>query len=221
MGSFEKLGILVIVVIIVMILAVAIYQWGGTEGPDELRPAYGGPTPPMMVGGGGNSAAAKKSPRELDYIERKRKEAELIDPSPSKDAWPGGIPKVHVIHKGDIVWKLVVKQWHLREGFVDAIARANPDVNMKLLRLDDELRIPNPAAYVSGTKGRSSSKKSSSKRNAPRGARWVEIHEGDTIGSIAYEQLGKASRASEIMELNPDVKPKSLRPGDRLLIPAR
>ena len=39
MGSFEKLGILVIVIIIVMILAVAIHQWGGAPGDLEpLRP---------------------------------------------------------------------------------------------------------------------------------------------------------------------------------------
>ena len=38
MGTFEKLGILVIVVIIVMILAVAIYQWGGAA----TEPVYGG-----------------------------------------------------------------------------------------------------------------------------------------------------------------------------------
>ena len=46
MGSFEKLGILVIVIIIVMILVVAIYQWGGAEfelAPEALRVPYTGP----------------------------------------------------------------------------------------------------------------------------------------------------------------------------------
>ena len=226
MGSFEKLGILVIVVIIVMILAVAIYQWGGAEGPNELRTAFDGGAPSMIVKTGEPAAAG---PRNVDYIdrkaeeERKRREAELADPTPSADSWPGGIPKSYVIRDGDVVWNLVVKTWRLRESFIGAIVRANPDVNMKRLRLGQPIRIPNPDAYRSGAKSRSaaSSKGEPSSRRAPRGARYVEVQEGDSISSIAYEQLGKASRAGEIIELNPGVKPKSLKPGDRLLIPAR
>jgi len=224
MGSFEKLGILVIVVIIVMILAVAIYQWGGAEHPNELRPAHAGGAPTMMVKG---TVPVAEGPRSVDYIARKaeeeRKRRENADPAPSADAWPGGIPKSYVIRSGDVVWNLVVKTWRLREGFIGAIIRANPEVNMKRLRPGQPIRIPNPDAYRSGSKSRaaSSSKQGQSTRRAPRGARWVEVQEGDSISSIAYEQLGKASRASEIIELNAGVKPKSLKPGDRLLIPAR
>jgi len=227
MGSFEKLGILVIVVIIVMILAVAIYQWGGTEGPNEWRGALDGPTPPLSV--------LTKKPagaRNVDYIrreeERKRLEAERRNSSSasgvaSGPAWPGGIPKSYTIKKGDVVWNLVIKDWRLKEGFTGAIARANPELNMMRLRPGKRIRIPNPDAYRSGSKSsaRSAQPVGHPKRKIPRGARIIEVQEGDSFSTIAYEQLGRASRMDEIMALNPGVKPKNLRPGQKLIIPAR
>ena len=63
MGSFEKLGILVIVVIIVMILAVAIYQWGGADAPSDLARRSSGVTAEMRV-----KPSTKSGPREVDYL---------------------------------------------------------------------------------------------------------------------------------------------------------
>ncbi len=59
MGTFEKLGILVIVVIIVMIMAVAIYQWGGPESQLDF-----GPFTAVSPAG----AAEPDPPLEVDYL---------------------------------------------------------------------------------------------------------------------------------------------------------
>ncbi len=61
MGTFEKLGILVIVVIIVMIMAVAIYQWGGPE---------------SQLGLGPFTAEEKDPPLEVDYLRTGHEPAE-------------------------------------------------------------------------------------------------------------------------------------------------
>ena len=59
MGTFEKLGILVIVVIIVMIMAVAIYQWGGPESQLDFGP-FTAVSPA--------AAAEQDPPLEVDYL---------------------------------------------------------------------------------------------------------------------------------------------------------
>jgi len=228
MGSFEKLGILVIVVIIVMILAVAIYQWGGTEGPDDYGRVLKGPTPPMSVltnaGGGSNRGAA--GAREVEYINREESGRDARargTVTPTKGNWPGGIPKNYTIRSGDNLWKLVVKKWHLKESFTGAIARENPKVTVAHLRVGQRIRIPNPDSYRRGrgASSRNARPVGKSPRKLPKGVRIYEVQEGDMFGSIAHEQLGSVARTKEIMDLNPGVKPSRLRPGQKLYIPAR
>ncbi|MHC4955835.1 MAG: LysM peptidoglycan-binding domain-containing protein [Planctomycetota bacterium] len=231
MGSFEKLGILVIVVIIVMILAVAIYQWGGSDlssGLSHGRSGVRGSRAPAEMRVKGPN---ERGPREVDYLppesgsggEEQRAGSGGKEPNPVSNQWPGGVPKVHVIQSGDVVWNLVVKDWQLKEGFTLAIARENPRVDMKRLRPGQEIRIPNPSAYRAGKRSarKSAPKGGSSRRNLPKGVRTIEVQEGDTFGSIAKEQLGRASRAAEIQRLNPSIKPRRLRPGQKLYLPPR
>jgi len=205
MGSFEKLGILVIVVIIVMILAVAIYQWGGA-----------GVQPAMTVARGGGAPSLVVNPEEKNFLDEQEKqkaragESEL-PPATDADNWPGGIPRQYVIQPGDIIWVVVVKRWKLKEGFVDAIARANPKLAMKKLRVGKKVRIPNPKAYRPGRK------------TAPRtgNLRTYEVAEGDLLESIAREHLGSRLLWREIVEVNPGLNPKKLRPGQRINLPAK
>ncbi|MHC4938346.1 MAG: LysM peptidoglycan-binding domain-containing protein [Planctomycetota bacterium] len=205
MGSFEKLGILVIVVIIVMILAVAIYQWGGAGVPPTVNLTRAG-APPLVVNN-------KKAP-EVNFIDQEEERTaaaaeEQSPPGADSDSWPGGIPREYVIQRGDSMWVLVVKRWKLKESFVDAIARANPKLNMKRLRVGKTVRIPNPEAYRPGRK------------SAPSGLRTYEVQVGDLLETIARNHLGSRNRWQEILEVNPGLNPKRLRPGQRINLPAR
>lgn len=206
MGSFEKLGILVIVVIIVMILAVAVYQWGanGVEaGPNPL---------PVLV--------EEPQPLYVDYLERQKrsKERKAPDPAPAKAGeWPGGLPRTYTMKKGDIVWSLVRQEWKLSEGFIDAIRAANPGLKVETLRAGDELKIPDPAPYRKG------SKKAAKKSKPATGVatREYEIKEGDSLGTIARDHLGSARRWKEIVKANPGIDPKKLKLGQKIRMPAK
>jgi LysM repeat protein len=205
MGSFEKLGILVIVVIIVMILAVAIYQWGatGVDTIPETVPVIGDPETlivdfddPLRDPSGAAQGGGATRPPAPD----------------SAKQWPGGIPKKYTIKDRDILWKLVVESWQLRESFIAAIKKANPRVSdVAQLRPGDTLVIPDPTGY------RKSDKK------APRKGkhRVYEIQEGDTLETISRNNLGTKTRWKEIQALNPGLKPKNLKLGAKILIPLK
>jgi LysM repeat protein len=47
------------------------------------------------------------------------------------------------------------------------------------------------------------------------------IKKGDVLGSIAQKQLGSTRFVRDILKLNPGVKAKSIRPGQKLVMPAR
>ena len=207
MGSFEKLGILVIVVIIVMILAVAIYQWGATEqeSGSTVLPSLSGKPEPLVIdlddplpddsdaaGGNETQPAAKRA-----------------------NAWPVGIPKTYVIQNHDIVWKLVVKQWRLKDTFIEAIKKANPTLNMKRLRAGDKLKIPNPQKYLRASRSKKTSKK------GKQATREYRIQDGDRLESIAKEHLGRRDRWKEIQALNPGLNPKNMRLGDPIRLPLK
>jgi len=212
MGSFEKLGILVIVVIIVMILAVAIYQWGGAGLEPGLPAGLAGGAPSLIVKGPG--------PYERDYLKDQESgaeaDAEEEESGPAAgegdaDTWPGGIPKVYTLEPRENVWVVVVKKWKLKESFTGAIARANPKVDMRRIRPGKMLHIPNPEAYFPDRK-----------TVRPRDAtRVYEVAEGDLLETIAKAHLGRKTRWREILEVNPGLDPKLLRPGQRILLPDR
>lgn len=198
MGTFEKLGILVIVVIIVMILAVAIYQWGGAAEP---------------------AAQTRDLPDPLTIRYLEELETQPVEPEtrraqdPAPNTWPGEIPKVYVIQPNDKVWVLVVKRWRLKDSFISAIAAANPAVDMKRLRPGKKIVIPDPAAYA---------QKPGSKRRAARaGTRRYVIAEGDNLESIAYRHLGSRQRWTDIVDLNPGLSPKRLMPGQEIDLPLK
>lgn len=206
MGSFEKLGILVIVVIIVMILAVAIYQWGaGSEeiAPDFLTDAVEEEAPAPLIVDFVEPPAPEEEPRPV--AER---------PESGSGAWAGGIPKRHTIRARDTVWDLVVGEWRLRESFVPVIRAANPELDFDRLRPGKVLVVPDPAAYTRA--GRSGARAA-----APPRTRRYEIQIGDNLESIARNHLGRATRWRDIKALNPGLDEKRLRPGQSILIPVK
>ncbi|MHC4957452.1 MAG: LysM peptidoglycan-binding domain-containing protein [Planctomycetota bacterium] len=205
MGSFEKLGILVIVVIIVMILAVAIHQWGatGVEIIPETVPVLGDP----------ETLIVDFDEPLKDPAKRSGKGGATRPPAPdSAKQWPGGVPKRYRIKDRDILWKLVVKQWGLRESFIDAIKTANPRIDdVARLKAGDSLVIPDPTGY----------RKTDKKTPKNGTSRWYEIQEGDNLETIARNNLGDKRRWKEIQKLNPSLKPKNLKLGVKIRLPLR
>lgn len=202
MGTFEKLGILVIVVIIVMILAVAIYQWGGAG-------ATSGGTVVDVPGG-----LTVKTLKDL--VEEDENAGKTPDASPTNPGtWPGGIPKKYRIARDDKVWVLVVKRWGLKESFIPVIETANPKVNFARMKPGQELVIPDPSAYV-----RTTAEKQAALMK-PSGARTYEVQDGDTLESIAYRHLDSKTRWPDIVSLNPGLDPKRLREGQEIFLPVK
>ncbi len=204
MGTFEKLGILVIVVIIVMILAVAIYQWGGAG--TEPGAVVGTSTPLVINRNLPDDYRAKRAVRP-------GADGDKGSPSASPSAWAGGIPRRYRIRANDKVWSLVYTRWGLRESFIQQVRRANPDKKLARLQIGDVLVIPNPERYRRGAR--------SPKGGAPADARRYEVQEGDNLESIARKHLGSGLRWKEILELNPGLEPRGLQLGQKIWIPAR
>jgi len=206
MGSFEKLGILVIVVIIVMILTVAIYQWGGAGLEGSVVGAE--------IGTGGSPA-----PGIIDVT------PPPAPPAPSPDdrqgganpseadsgSWLPGIPREYVIKRNDAVWKVVLR-WGLRESFIAELQKANPGVNFAKLKIGERLRVPDPTDFVL---------KKKAAEVAGSGYRIYRVKQGDNFEFIARDQLGSAARAKEIQALNPGVDSRGLRIDQELRIPLK
>jgi len=202
MGTFEKLGILVIVVIIVMILAVAIYQWGGA----------GSPATGTVV----EVPATTLTVKTIDDLVGEDENAAPKPPAPDAATWPGGIvPKRYVIARDDKVWVLVVKRWGLKESFIQEIEKANPKIDFRRLRPGMELVVPDPSSYT----------RTSAEKQAPppktSGARRYEVQGGDTLESIAFRHLGSKTRWPDIVALNPGLDPKHLFEGQEIYLPAK
>jgi LysM repeat protein len=200
MGSFEKLGILVIVVIIVMILTVAIYQWGGAGLESSAAVAALGESPgdpvKIVIGEEPASGEAKEAGGGAEN---------------DSDSWLPGVPRQHVVAKGDVIWKLLLR-WGLKESFIAEIQKANPKADLKRLQIGQKVRIPDPTNFVlSRKKG----------EVASGGHRVYAVKQGDNLENIARYQLGSASRAGEIQTLNPGLNPKALQIGQEIKIPVK
>jgi nucleoid-associated protein YgaU len=83
------------------------------------------------------------------------------------------------------------------------------------LRPGQVIRIPNPKAY------RIAPARQKSPPVDRRNLRQYEVQEGDSLGSIAQQHLGRASRYGEIVELNPGLKPRNLKPGQKIFLPRK
>ncbi|MFQ5844914.1 MAG: LysM peptidoglycan-binding domain-containing protein [Planctomycetota bacterium] len=217
MGTFEKLGILVIVVIIVMIMAVAIYQWGGAGeeaefGPVPVTTVDPDAAPPFVrdyVAPAGAGDPAPGAPKPL-AIPGGAAEAGPAGPAGSRRR---GVPAVYEVQPGDILWKVVFQRWRLQESFLARIQKANPGVNLASLRPGMRLRIPDPEGFFRSTKP----------GGTPRAAsyRTYRVQEGDDLWTISRKHLGSALRYKQILSLNPGLSPLRLRPGQVIRLPAR
>jgi len=196
-GSFERLGILVIVVIIVMILAIAIYQWGGAG-----------------LDAGGYAAASTEAPADAP-LERELGELALddrplaIEPGPGTPPPSPGVPAEYVIQRNDNLWTLV-RRWGLKDSFIESIKRANPQLDVRNLMPGQKIRIPSTEGAATATPPQD-----------PAGSRSYQVQEGDDLSTIARTHLGSSRRYREILRLNPGLNARRLKIGQTILIPAK
>ncbi|HEX5137658.1 MAG TPA: LysM domain-containing protein [Planctomycetota bacterium] len=207
MGTFEKLGILVIVVIIVMILAVAIYQWGGAGSPAS------GTVMELPTSG---QLTMKTLTQLVEEDEGAAPKPPDSGPGSDATAWAGGIPRRYTIAKDDKVWVLVVKRWGLKESFIQEIENANPKIDFKRLRPGTDIAIPDPSRHT-----RSSSDTAAPLPAKAGSVRRYEVQGGDTLESIAYRHLGSKTRWPDIVSLNPGLEPKRLFEGQEIYLPVK
>ncbi len=73
------------------------------------------------------------------------------------------------------------------------------------------------------TSGTQTDKAKPAGNTPPDTGRWYEVKTDDYLWKIAYEQLGKGSRYTEIIKLNADkiTADSKLKPGTRLRLPAK
>jgi nucleoid-associated protein YgaU len=135
------------------------------------------------------------------------------------------VPRMHVVQKGDSLWKISEKYYktgtHWRK--IEAANKGRiQDINR--LKINTKLVIPplealERSAGLRGSDGRSTL---STTGVLAGGKKYYEVKKGDTLWSIAVKQLGDAGRLKELQEANADLvkDPKrDLKPGMRLILP--
>jgi nucleoid-associated protein YgaU len=152
-------------------------------------------------------------------------------------------PKIYVVDEGDTLAVIARKFYGSREGSKKINIARIFDVNRKLLKSPDEIRVgqkliippllasvPDKGKIVNVLSGTEFTKvESIGKRHLLANGRQAEqnsgyvVLEGDSLWQIAAEQLGNGSRCSEIAELNAGVLDgeDNLSVGMRLKMPAR
>jgi nucleoid-associated protein YgaU len=152
-------------------------------------------------------------------------------------------PKIYVVNEGDSLAGIARKFYGSREGSKKINIARIFDVNRKLLKSPDEIRVgqkliippllasvPDKGKIANVLSGTEFTKvESIGKRyllanghQAEQNSGYV-VREGDSLWQIAAEQLGNGSRCSEIAELNAGVLDgeDNLSVGMRLKMPAR
>jgi LysM repeat protein len=257
MGNFEKLSVLVIVVIIVMILVVALYTWtdGSTDtatkdaptksevaaaplpaAPPAAKPlaVFPIPSPTPSASGTGTGAIPPLPP--------------LVKPSSPLDAnviGPAPLPpaiapvaekpaesvesKTYEVASGDNATKIVKRQMSgvaLSKGLA-ALEKANPGVDLNVLRVGQKLVIPGKGAEgdVAIAPASKESKAAGAKETVKAeglkpGAIYV-THRGDTLPAISKRAYGTTDRWHEIWLANYSTleDPSMVPAGTRLRIP--
>lgn len=125
---------------------------------------------------------------------------------PAGPALGGG--KAHIVAKGETLGD-ISKQYFGTTTKWKAILEANPGVRPENLKVGQSLSIPDLPVVAPATGA----------VTAPVGGSAYTVKSGDTLESIAAAQLGRKSAWKQIVEVNPGLKPTSLRIGQQIAIP--
>jgi LysM repeat protein len=98
-----------------------------------------------------------------------------------------------------------------------AIAKANPNVDSRRLRVGQKLKIPEPAATVAATPETRAPAATGAAAPLPAGAVTYQVKPGDTLAKIARTQ----GTSVEKLKAANNLKTTMIRAGQKLVIPAR
>ena len=218
MGSFEKLGVLVIIVLVVVIVVVA--AWGGdsddryetlADQADAANLDSGPPNDSGLNDSGLNDSGLGDSGPPPDPAPAP---GPAVDPAPAPGSAvdPAPVPAgdvVHVVVRGDSLWSIAERHYgngaHWRR-----IEKANPGLDPGLLSAGITLKIPKPTA-----------RQPAPEKVVKPGTRLYTVQAGDSFWRIAREELGRGSRHSEIAALNPGIDSSRLPRNATIVIPVR
>jgi len=236
MGSFEKLGVLVIIVLVVVIVVVA--AWGGDSDDryetlaDQADAANLDSGPPNDSGlndsGPGDSGPNDSGPNDSGPNNSGPPPDPAPAPGPAVDPAPAPDPAVdpalapappvpagdvvHVVVRGDSLWSIAERHYgngaHWRR-----IEKANPGLDPGLLSAGITLKIPKAAEPAD--------RQPAPEKVAKPGTRLYTVRAGDSFWRIAREELGRGSRHSEIAALNPGIDSSRLPRNATIVIPVR
>ena len=171
------------------------------------------------------SALVVKETTAVEAIAAAAQAVAAKDESYKTDANGAIPPKIYVVNEGDSLAGIARKFYGSREGSKKINIARIFDVNRKLLKSPDEIRVgqkliippllasvPDKGKIVNVLSGTEFTKvESVGKRHLLANGRQAEqnsgyvVREGDSLWQIAAEQLGNGSRCSEIAELNAGV----------------
>jgi LysM repeat protein len=168
------------------------------KAPEPVKPVV--PVAPPKV----EQVAVKPVSVVAPPVEKKVSDAPaLIAPNPR-------LAEHYVVQKGDTV--SIISERELGSiHFQSALMEANPELQPHRLYPGIELMFP------SRDKLEDIAERVNSKRVSSGDA--YLIQKGDSLYSIARQQLGSPNRVKEIIELNPEIDPMKLPVGSRLKLP--
>ena len=204
-----------------------------SAGNQDILPTTAVPESPLVV----------KETTAVEAIAAAAQAVAAKDESYKTDANGAIPPKIYVVNEGDSLAGIARKFYGSREGSKKINIARIFDVNRKLLKSPDEIRVgqkliippllasvPDKGKIVNVLSGTEFTKvESIGKRHLLANGSQAEqnsgyvVREGDSLWQIAAEQLGNGSRCSEIAELNAGVLDgeDNLSVGMRLKMPAR
>jgi nucleoid-associated protein YgaU len=248
MSALEKFGILVILVLVVVIGVVAVWGGGGAgtmdpfdDGavaavPDAPTDGVAPPMPEYPASGVGPAPAsdAPVAPPGLASVPTPAAPPVAPVPAPA----PAAVARTYKVQPGDTLSKIAGVVYGDRNAW-HRLVSANPGVNPKNLKIGQELVVPAegaasafappapapavdsaPRPNVSGFRPNPADGPTGSGAAATTRTVEYEVKSGDTLIGIAASNLHDKNLWTKIRDLNPDVNPSRLRPGQRIKLPA-
>lgn len=140
-----------------------------------------------------------------------------------------GSERLHVVASGETMGA-IARKYLGSEAKWEAIAKANPAVDPKSMKIGTKLRIPAqaaPSAETSGALAANAGKPAPATATASAAAASTGpggvhvVAEGDTLSSIAARHYGSSKFWQKIAEANPSINPNNLRIGQKVKLPAK
>jgi nucleoid-associated protein YgaU len=246
MSALEKFGILVILVLVVVIGVVAV--WGGGGGSSDLFPedsaavaaASGDEAapplpeyPPAPGPSAATPAADERAPVAPPALgSAPTPPAVAAVPAP---AAPVASVRTYTVQPGDTLSKIAGVVYGDRNAYHRLLA-ANSQLDPKRLKIGQVIQVPDMTAVADASPAPAATPPAASgPRPAVQGFRpnpadgptggavaatsEYEVKVGDTLMGIAASVLRDRNKWKRIQDLNPDLDPARLRPGQRIKVP--